>query len=58
VHERSIRWSEFLAADEVFSTGNYSKVAPVTRVEGKSFQPGPIMQKARDLYWEYALSGR
>ena len=58
VHERSIRWEEFLEADEVFSTGNYSKVAPITRVEGKSLQPGPIMQKARDLYWEYALGGR
>jgi branched-chain amino acid aminotransferase len=58
VHERSIRWSEFLEADEVFSTGNYAKVAPITRVEHKSFQPGPVMQKARDLYWDYALGGR
>ena len=56
VHERSIRWSEFLEADEVFSTGNYAKVAPITRVEHKSLQPGPIMQKARDLYWDYALA--
>ena len=23
-----------------------------------TLQPGPIMQKARDLYWEYALGGR
>lgn len=58
VHERTIRWEEFLTADEVFSTGNYSKVAPVTRVEHRNLQPGPIMQKARDLYWDYALSGR
>jgi len=42
----------------VFSTGNYSKVAPITRVEQRNLQPGPIMQKARDLYWDYALSGR
>ena len=58
VHERAIRWEEFVAADEVFSTGNYAKVAPITRVEQRSLQPGPIMQKARDLYWEYALGGR
>ena len=58
VHERSIKWSEFLAADEVFSTGNWSKVAPITRVEQKSIQPGPVMQKARDLYWDYALGGK
>lgn len=57
VHERSIRWEEFLAADEVFSTGNYAKVAPITRCEGKSFQPGPMMQKARELYWRYAHRG-
>ncbi len=51
VHERSIRWDEFLGADEVFSTGNYGKVVPITRVEQKNFQPGPIMAKARELYW-------
>jgi branched-chain amino acid aminotransferase len=58
VVERSIRWQEFLEADEVFSTGNYSKVAPITRVEQKSYQPGPIMAKARQLYWDYAHSGK
>ena len=57
VHERSIRWEEFLAADEVFSTGNYSKVSPITRVEQKSLQPGPVMAKARELYWAYAHGG-
>ncbi len=58
VHERSIRWEEFIAADEVFSTGNYSKVAPITRVEQKNFQPGPLRAKARELYWDYAHSGK
>ena len=58
VVERSIRWQEFLEADEVFSTGNYSKVAPITRVEQKHYQPGPIMAKARQLYWDYAHSGK
>ena len=58
VHERSLKWSEFLEADEVFTTGNWAKVAPITRGEQKNLQPGPIMQKARDLYWDYALGGR
>ena len=58
VHERSIKWNEFVEADEVFSTGNYSKIAPITRVEHRNLQPGPIMQKARDPYWEYALAGK
>ena len=58
VHERAIRWEEFLTADEVFSTGNYAKVMPVIRVADRHYQPGPVMQKARDLYWHYAHSGK
>jgi branched-chain amino acid aminotransferase len=58
VHERSIRWPEFIDADEIFSTGNYGKVVPVTRIESRNLQPGPVMQKARDLYWEFAHGGR
>ena len=58
VHERSLRWSEFLDADEVFATGNWAKVAPVIRVEQKNLQPGPVMQKARELYWAFAHGGR
>ena len=54
VFERSLRWQEFLEADEVFSTGNYGKVMPVTRVENCSLQPGPFAKQARDLYWAYA----
>ncbi len=58
VHERSIAWREFLDADEIFSTGNYAKVMPVTRIDSRSLQPGPVMAKARELYWDYAHSGR
>ncbi len=58
VHERSIRWQEFLDADEVFSTGNYAKVMPVTRIENRGLQPGPIFAKARALYWDFAHSGK
>lgn len=54
VHERSLKWTEFLAADEVFSTGNFGKVMPATRVEEQSLQPGPIYKRARELYWSYA----
>lgn len=56
VVERAIRWQEYLEADEVFSTGNYGKVMPVIRIEQRHLQPGPVMQKARDLYWDYAHS--
>jgi branched-chain amino acid aminotransferase len=47
---------DVLDADEVFTTGNFAKVLPITRVEDRSFQPGPIAQRARELYWEFAAS--
>lgn len=58
VVERSIRWQEFLEADEVFSTGNWGKVVPIVRVDSRDLQPGPMMARARELYWEYAHKGR
>ncbi len=54
VHERAITFEEFMDADEVFSTGNLAKVVPITRIEGRALQPGPIFHKARELYWDYA----
>jgi branched-chain amino acid aminotransferase len=57
VHERAIPWSDVLAADEIFSTGNFGKVMPVTHMEARDLQPGPIFKKARELYWEFAHGG-
>lgn len=54
VVETALRWDDFRNADEVFTTGNYSKVAPITRVEERELQPGPIFRKARKLYWDFA----
>ncbi|MEL6374979.1 MAG: branched-chain amino acid aminotransferase [Pseudomonadota bacterium] len=54
VVEGMLRVSDFMEADEIFSTGNHSKIVPVIGVEGKAFQPGPVGRKARDLYWTYA----
>ena len=45
-----------MTADEVFSTGNYGKVMPVTQVEDRDLQPGPIATMAHDLYFEFAKS--
>ena len=43
VHEvLDLKWDDLLDADEVFSTGNYSKVAPITGIEDRSLQPGPV----------------
>ena len=54
VRETVLSVADFLDADEIFSTGNYSKVTPVTRIEDRALQPGPIHNKARELYWEWA----
>ncbi|MDI6026557.1 branched-chain amino acid aminotransferase [Corticibacterium sp. UT-5YL-CI-8] len=56
VVEKTLTVREFLEADEIFSTGNHSKVVPVTRIEDRDLQPGPIAKKCRDLYWEWAHS--
>ena len=31
-------------------------VVPINRIEGREMQPGPIMLKARKLYWDWAHS--
>jgi branched-chain amino acid aminotransferase len=56
VVETTLRSGDFLAADEVFSTGNHSKVVPITRVEEREMQAGPIGRKARELYMDWARS--
>lgn len=56
VVECSLSVGDVLAADEVFSTGNYGKVVPVTRIEDRALQPGPFARQARRLYWEFAHS--
>ena len=53
-----MRYEDFATADEIFSTGNYSKVMPVVRIDDRSLQPGPLYRKARELYWEFAWLSR
>jgi branched-chain amino acid aminotransferase len=54
VVEKTLRYCDFQSADEIFSTGNYSKVSPVTRIDERRLQPGPFYRRARELYWEFA----
>jgi branched-chain amino acid aminotransferase len=56
VVEKVMSYQEFETADEIFSTGNYSKVVPITRIEGRSLPFGPIYTRARELYWSFAHS--
>jgi branched-chain amino acid aminotransferase len=54
VVETALQYSDFENADEMFSTGNYSKVSPVIRIGERILQPGPVYRKARELYWQFA----
>jgi branched-chain amino acid aminotransferase len=56
VLETSLRYEDFLEADEIFTSGNASKVMPVLKIDERSLQPGPFYTKARKAYWNYAHS--
>jgi branched-chain amino acid aminotransferase len=58
VHETVLTFDDFRKADEVFMSGNMSKVTPVTEFDGTHYQLGPVTRKVRELYWDWALSGR
>jgi len=54
VVEASLTYADFLAADEIFSSGNFAKVAPIARIDDRVLKPGPFYAQARRLYWEFA----
>lgn len=54
VHATTLTVADFMDADEIFTTGNYSKVGPVTRIEDRELQAGPVAARARALYWDWA----
>ena len=56
VIEKTMAYSDFQTADEIFSSGNFSKVSPITRLDDCPLQPGPFYRKARSLYWDFAHS--
>jgi branched-chain amino acid aminotransferase len=56
VVEKSLTYADFLAADEIFQSGNYSKVMPMTRIDDRDLQPGPFYGRAREAYWDFAHS--
>lgn len=56
VEETSLSYADFEQADEIFSSGNYSKVMPIYRIDDRQVQPGPMFRKARELYMDFAHS--
>jgi len=58
VIETTLRYADFAQADEIFSTGNFAKVAPVIRIDDRQLKPGPFYSRARKLYWDFAHAAR
>ncbi|KAA0912487.1 branched-chain amino acid aminotransferase [Aquicoccus porphyridii] len=56
VHETVLTFEDFHDADEVFLSGNMSKVTPVTAFDDTQYQVGPVTRQVRELYWDWAAS--
>ena len=58
VMEKTLSYEHFQTADEIFSTGNFAKVAPVIRIDDRQLAPGRFYTRARKLYWDFAHGRR
>ncbi|MEM9969672.1 MAG: branched-chain amino acid aminotransferase [Pseudomonadota bacterium] len=58
VTETVLTVADFETADEVFISGNMTKIVPVTAFEDVSYQSGPVARRVREMYWDWALSER
>lgn len=58
VHETVLTLDDARAADEVFLSGNMTKVMPVTAFDDMTYPVGPVTRRARDLYWDWAAGSR
>jgi branched-chain amino acid aminotransferase len=54
VIEKTMNYHELQTADEMFLTGTYAKVSPITRIDQRAIGPGRVYRQARELYWEFA----
>ena len=57
VQETRLTYADFQSADEIFACGNFAKLRPVTRIDARELQPGPLYARARELYWAFAHDG-
>ncbi|MDB6453862.1 branched-chain amino acid aminotransferase [Falsirhodobacter sp. 20TX0035] len=56
VRETVLTFDDFHAADEVFLSGNFSKVQAVTRFDHTEYAHGPVTKRVRELYMDFAHS--
>ena len=54
IRELTLTLDDVYSADEVFLTGNYSKIQPVVQVGDVDYQIGPVATRARELYFDFA----
>jgi len=54
VQEVPVSFEDLFEADEIFGTGNYFKVGPLTKLEDKKLPVGEITMHLRDLYFNWA----
>ena len=57
VHECVLGYQDFEEADEIFLSGNMSKVTPVTAFDEFQYRTGPVAKRVREMYWDWARSG-
>ena len=56
VNECVLKFEDFSRADEVFLTGNMTKITPVSLFDDIKYEIGPVTKKARTLYFDWANS--
>jgi len=56
VVETTLSFEDFENADEIFMSGNISKITPVVKFEDREYEAGPVGVRARQLYWQWAMS--
>ncbi len=56
VHETVLSFEDARQADELFLSGNMTKVMPITAFDDTRYEVGPITRRTRDLYWDWAAS--
>lgn len=56
--EATLTEADLHEADELFSTGNYSKVVSCNRFESRELNAGPVFHEARRLYFRWAETTR
>jgi branched-chain amino acid aminotransferase len=56
VFETVLSFQDFSEADEIFMSGNMTKITPITAFEDKNFQVGPVTKLTRELYWDWSKS--